>query len=343
MSHFEDDMGAWETGELSITDVATKHPDTDVSALVALHESLATLASTPVPDPEMSWQRLQAQLPDRSGLADRARGWIRRPLMVVVATAALSTGAAYAAGLEPQRGVQWVWEKVTGTAPSVEKADLENGTNEQKPGSIHDVETVEGNDASNGSGTDSPAKNEDRGDDRGDGADDDSQGRDDSDGSSASGSDDEAGDDSPNSGSDSVNSGPGSVDDPNDGGDSDNSGPGSDGSDDDHSGSGTSGSGSDTDEDNSGSGSSGSDDDDSSGSGSSGSGVDGSDSGTSGSGDDLIDDHSGSGGDDDPVGAIDADHSGSGSSGGSDDSDSGSGSGSSGSGGSGGGSDDVWI
>ncbi|MEA2446890.1 MAG: hypothetical protein QOK47_527 [Actinomycetota bacterium] len=109
MNNFEQDLSAWETGEMTVSELESAHPELDVTGLVSLHESLTTMTAVPAPDPEMSWQRLEAQLPARSRLSDRAKSWVRRPLMIVIATTALSTGAAYAAGLEPQRSVHWVW------------------------------------------------------------------------------------------------------------------------------------------------------------------------------------------------------------------------------------------
>lgn len=81
-----------------------------------IHDTLIALAAEPVPDVDASWSKLQRTLPARSpGFLQRVEAWVKRPLVVSVATVTLGTGAAYAAGVDPVRdGVAWAWDRVAG-------------------------------------------------------------------------------------------------------------------------------------------------------------------------------------------------------------------------------------
>lgn len=82
-----------------------------------VHELLLSLATEPVPDPDAGWGRLRASLPDRPpGFITRLRSWVRRPLVISVASLTLGTGTAYATGFEPLRnGVDWLWDQIVGS------------------------------------------------------------------------------------------------------------------------------------------------------------------------------------------------------------------------------------
>jgi len=111
---FGDDALLWETGQLSLGELTSRHPGEDAAGLVALFGRLENAADAPASDPEAGWAVLRERLPER--LSDWSpaarpvfgdlRGRLRRSLVAAsVATAALvgGTSIAYAAGVEPVR------------------------------------------------------------------------------------------------------------------------------------------------------------------------------------------------------------------------------------------------
>ena len=85
--------------------------------------------NAPTPDPSESWDRLMQRLPERRpSLSMRLGGWVRRPLAIAFATSALSTGAAYAAGLEPHEGAARLLERAAATIGIVEADDDRPGS-----------------------------------------------------------------------------------------------------------------------------------------------------------------------------------------------------------------------
>jgi len=110
---FGDDALLWETGQLSLGELTSRHPGEDVAGLVTLFGQLEIAADAPS-DPEAGWAVLRERLPERISdwkpVARTAfgdlRGRLRRSLVAAAAaTAALvgGTSIAYAAGVQPVR------------------------------------------------------------------------------------------------------------------------------------------------------------------------------------------------------------------------------------------------
>jgi len=116
----EADLTAWEMGKLSFEELDARYPGMRMLALADLDERLRTAAAIPVPDPESSWERLAARLPEREMAPElemapeRAReiapvrepvrpaslaAWrrMRRPLVAALAAVLLFGSAALAA------------------------------------------------------------------------------------------------------------------------------------------------------------------------------------------------------------------------------------------------------
>ena len=101
---FDEDLSMWERGEISLPDLASRHPDQDVYGLAGLYLRLADAGWETIPDPEEGWDAVRVGLLDPPpSVAHRAH----RPTRSVVAAAALlilTTGLALA--VEPvRRGV----------------------------------------------------------------------------------------------------------------------------------------------------------------------------------------------------------------------------------------------
>lgn len=93
MTDLMDDLRAWEAGFISAELVTDRHPDADVSSLLAAHQRLRLAESAPTPDVTTAWAALAPRLPDRSRPALR---W-RRSIMAAVAAAVITVpGVAYA-------------------------------------------------------------------------------------------------------------------------------------------------------------------------------------------------------------------------------------------------------
>jgi hypothetical protein len=86
------DLARWEIGEISPEELERLHPDAAVTALVALHERLSTIAHQGVPDAEAAMERMLQRLPDRA--PPQRRG--SRVLLLAAAAVLLTASMAVA-------------------------------------------------------------------------------------------------------------------------------------------------------------------------------------------------------------------------------------------------------
>jgi large repetitive protein len=102
---FDEDLSRWERGEISLTDLAARHPDQDVFGLASLYLRLATAGREPTPDPEDGWDAVRVGLLEPSPRrVHPGRRWRARPVVAAAALVILTTGIALA--VEPvRRGV----------------------------------------------------------------------------------------------------------------------------------------------------------------------------------------------------------------------------------------------
>jgi large repetitive protein len=102
---FDEDLSSWERGEISLTDLAARHPDQDVFGLAGLYMCLATAGREPTPDPEEGWDAVRVGLLEPSVRRFHpGRRWRARSIMAAAALVILTTGIALA--VEPvRRGV----------------------------------------------------------------------------------------------------------------------------------------------------------------------------------------------------------------------------------------------
>jgi hypothetical protein len=89
-----DDLGAWEAGTLSLAELEHAHGREPILAIVALHESLISIVSEPVPDASAGWLKVLEQL-DARRPAKSLR--VHRAFAGALVAAVLSASAAFAA------------------------------------------------------------------------------------------------------------------------------------------------------------------------------------------------------------------------------------------------------
>lgn len=113
-ARFDEDLTRWERGEISLTDLAARHPDQDVFGLAGLYLSLATAGREPTPDPEEGWDAVRVGLLDPAPRAlHRGRRWTTRSVMAAAALTILTAGLALA--VEPvRRGTTWLFLEAAG-------------------------------------------------------------------------------------------------------------------------------------------------------------------------------------------------------------------------------------
>jgi hypothetical protein len=113
-ARFDEDLTRWERGEISLTDLAARHPDQDVFGLAGLYLSLATAGREPTPDPEEGWGAVRVGLLDPAPRAlHRGRRWTTRSVMAAAALTILTAGLALA--VEPvRRGTTWLFLEAAG-------------------------------------------------------------------------------------------------------------------------------------------------------------------------------------------------------------------------------------
>jgi hypothetical protein len=113
-ARFDEDLTRWERGEISLTDLAARHPDQDVFGLAGVYLSLATAGREPTPDPEEGWDAVRVGLLDRTPRAlHRGRRWTTRSVMAAAALTILTAGLALA--VEPvSRGTTWLFLETAG-------------------------------------------------------------------------------------------------------------------------------------------------------------------------------------------------------------------------------------
>ncbi len=111
---FDEDLTRWERGEISLSDLAARHPNQDVFGLAGLYLSLATAGRESTPDPEEGWDAVRVGLLDPAPRAlHRGRRWMTRSVMAAAALTVLTAGLALA--VEPvRRGATWVFLEAAG-------------------------------------------------------------------------------------------------------------------------------------------------------------------------------------------------------------------------------------
>lgn len=116
-----DDLGRWETGELSLVELEARHPGHDVGALVDVHARMAALTDEPVPDPEPAWAALSTALAAHPRAATRRRTPSRRRFVAAIVAAMLAMPAvSYAAAPDAVRAIA---RHVTDLLPGTDDAD----------------------------------------------------------------------------------------------------------------------------------------------------------------------------------------------------------------------------
>jgi len=111
---FDEDLTRWERGEISLTDLAARHPDQDVFGLAGVYLRLTTAGREPTPDPEEGWEAVRVGLLDPTPRAlHRGRRWATRSVMAAAALTILTAGLALA--VEPvRRGTTWLFLEAAG-------------------------------------------------------------------------------------------------------------------------------------------------------------------------------------------------------------------------------------
>lgn len=107
-SEMLDDLGRWERGEVSVEDLAERHPHGEPAALAEMHTLLTMLTTEPDADRGPSWERLLADLPPQVAVVDppaRRAGRLKYFLAAFVAGAVIAPGTAAAGGVEIIREV----------------------------------------------------------------------------------------------------------------------------------------------------------------------------------------------------------------------------------------------
>ncbi|MGH2546887.1 MAG: Ig-like domain-containing protein, partial [Actinomycetota bacterium] len=99
---FDEDLTRWERGEISLIELAARHPEEDVFGLAALYLRLATAGSEPTTDPADGWGAVGVRLLDPAPRTLHRLGrWTTRPVMVAAVVTLLTAGLALA--IEPLR------------------------------------------------------------------------------------------------------------------------------------------------------------------------------------------------------------------------------------------------
>lgn len=104
-----EDLGRWERGEVSVDDLAERHPEGEPAALAEMHTLISMLTAEPDADRGPSWERLAASLPPQEVVvADppaRRQGRLKYFLAAFVTGAVIAPGTAAADGVEMIREV----------------------------------------------------------------------------------------------------------------------------------------------------------------------------------------------------------------------------------------------
>lgn len=144
MTTLENDLIRWESGELTLEDVESMHPDVGIRELVRVHTRLAMLRAIPMPDVDRAWTMTVSKLEPRSEPAlQRMRGWVRKPLIASFASVVMTGGAAYAAGVGPvERAVDRAWEGVKNvvTRDSHDARDVASENDESQETEVTETE-----------------------------------------------------------------------------------------------------------------------------------------------------------------------------------------------------------
>ena len=98
---FDEDLMGWERGEITLSELAARHPRENVYGLAAVYLRLATAGSEPTPDPADGWGVVNARLLDPPRTLHRRGRWTTRPIMAAVLATLLTAGLALA--FEPVR------------------------------------------------------------------------------------------------------------------------------------------------------------------------------------------------------------------------------------------------
>jgi hypothetical protein len=110
---FDEDLTRWERGEISLAELAARHPDQDVSGLAALYMRLLAAGEEAAPAPDDGWAAVRVRLDAPAPTAlDRGRRWTARTVAVAAALTLMTTGLALA--IEPLRqGATWLFHRAT--------------------------------------------------------------------------------------------------------------------------------------------------------------------------------------------------------------------------------------
>jgi hypothetical protein len=98
---FDEDLSMWERGEISLTELAARHPDQDVYGLAGLYLRLGAAGGEITPDPEEGWDAVRVGLLDPPPRVSHRGHRTTRSVMAAAALLILTTGLALA--VEPVR------------------------------------------------------------------------------------------------------------------------------------------------------------------------------------------------------------------------------------------------
>lgn len=88
MRRLDHDLARWEAEEITLEEVARRHPGASISAVTGLHARLTSLADAPSPDPSAAWTAVTKRLPTGPPTARSRR--LRRPVIAALVASLLA-------------------------------------------------------------------------------------------------------------------------------------------------------------------------------------------------------------------------------------------------------------